>query len=259
MSLLSGLILGYLDKRANRILKKTGQAGEVIRFSDVKDFPATFWLMSVICVAYYCAIFPFIGLGQWVPVSIDYLILKLTVWTFRVFFERKFDFSPSNANAVNSIVYVISAVASPFFGFLVDKVGRNILWVFLAIVFTIGSHALLTFTFVNPYVGMVKWYCTVVLFELVRCVTFLFVGYNGVFVFHVSQCPMADGCVGCSGIPTWDSIWNVSFPLLILSSLNLKFSVLECKPFRIWEWLSWLWWLEELSTTRVTSFLKSSF
>lgn len=73
----------------------------------------------------------------------------------RVFFERKFDFSPSNANAVNSIVYVISAVASPFFGILVDKVGRNILWVFLAIVFTIGSHALLTFTFVNPYVGMV--------------------------------------------------------------------------------------------------------
>lgn len=136
MSLLSGLILGYLDKRANRILKKSGQAGEVIRFSDVKDFPATFWLMSVICVAYYVAIFPFIGLGQ-------------------VFFERKFDFSPSNANAVNSIVYVISAVASPFFGILVDKVGRNILWVFLAILFTIASHALLTFTFINPYVGMV--------------------------------------------------------------------------------------------------------
>ena len=64
MSLISSLILGYLDKRANRILKKTGQASEVIRFSDVKDFPATFWLMAAICVAYYVAIFPFIGLGQ---------------------------------------------------------------------------------------------------------------------------------------------------------------------------------------------------
>lgn len=136
MSLCASLILGYLDKRANRILKKSGQAGEVIRFSDVKDFPATFWLMSVICVAYYVAIFPFIGLGQ-------------------VFFERKFDFSPSNANAVNSIVYVISAIVSPFFGLMVDRVGRNILCVFVAIVFTIGSHALLTFTFINPYVGMI--------------------------------------------------------------------------------------------------------
>ena len=73
----------------------------------------------------------------------------------RVFFERKFDFSPSNANAVNSIVYVISAIVSPFFGLMVDRVGRNILCVFVAIVFTIGSHALLTFTFINPYVGMV--------------------------------------------------------------------------------------------------------
>jgi MFS family permease len=72
-----------------------------------------------------------------------------------VFFERKFDFSPSNANAVNSIVYIISAVASPFFGLMVDKIGRNILFVFLAIAVTIGSHALLTFTFINPYVGMV--------------------------------------------------------------------------------------------------------
>ncbi len=48
-----------------KVRKIAGPAtSEVIRFSDVKDFPATFWLMTVICVAYYCAIFPFIGLGQ---------------------------------------------------------------------------------------------------------------------------------------------------------------------------------------------------
>ena len=75
MSLLSALILGFLDRRANRILKKSSQAGgEVIRFSDVKDFPATFWLMSAICVAYYCAIFPFIGLGQLVFKSFPIVI-----------------------------------------------------------------------------------------------------------------------------------------------------------------------------------------
>ncbi len=38
-------------------------AGEVIRFTDVKDFPLAFWLLSIICVAYYVTIFPFIGLG----------------------------------------------------------------------------------------------------------------------------------------------------------------------------------------------------
>jgi len=72
-----------------------------------------------------------------------------------VFFERKFEFSPSNANTVNSIVYIISAVASPLLGLLVDKVGKNVFWVFLSILVSIGSHALLAFTFLNPYIAMV--------------------------------------------------------------------------------------------------------
>lgn len=40
--------------------------GEVIKLTDVKDFPFSLWLIFIICVAYYVAIFPFIGLGQWV-------------------------------------------------------------------------------------------------------------------------------------------------------------------------------------------------
>lgn len=68
---------------------------------------------------------------------------------------RKFDFSPEDANTVNSIVYVISAVASPIFGFIIDKFGRNVTWVFLSILATIGAHSLLAFTFENPYIGMV--------------------------------------------------------------------------------------------------------
>ena len=38
-------------------------SGEVIKFTDVKDFPLSFWLLSIICVAYYVTVFPFIGLG----------------------------------------------------------------------------------------------------------------------------------------------------------------------------------------------------
>jgi len=75
---------------------------------------------------------------------------------YRVFFERKFDFSPDNANTVNSMVYIISAVASPLLGLLVDKVGKNVFWVCISILASIGCHALLAFTFVNPYVAMVR-------------------------------------------------------------------------------------------------------
>lgn len=65
MSLMCALILAFMDKRAERILKrKTAQDGEVVRLSNVKDFPAIFWLISVVCVAYYVAVFPFIALGK---------------------------------------------------------------------------------------------------------------------------------------------------------------------------------------------------
>ena len=72
----------------------------------------------------------------------------------RVFFERKFDFTPAAANSVVGIIYMVSAVASPAFGLLVDRTGRNVFYVFISILVTIGGHALLAFTFINPYVGM---------------------------------------------------------------------------------------------------------
>ena len=137
LSLVCALALGYFDKRADRILKrKKISSDETIRITDVKDFPLTMWLLCIICVMYYVAVFPFIALGL-------------------VFFEMKWDFDPSLANNVNSLVYIISAVASPVFGFLIDKSGRNIFWVILGTTLTIGCHALLAFTFINPYVAMI--------------------------------------------------------------------------------------------------------
>lgn len=135
-SLICALVLSFFDKRADRILKRANvTSDEAIRITDVKYFPLTFWLLCIICVGYYVAVFPFIGLGL-------------------VFFEMKWGFDPSLANNVNSLVYIISAVASPVFGFLIDRSGKNIFWVILGTVCTIGCHALLAFTFLNPYVAM---------------------------------------------------------------------------------------------------------
>ena len=46
------------------ILSGCVSTGEVIKLTDVKDFPLSLWLIFIICVGYYVAIFPFIGLGQ---------------------------------------------------------------------------------------------------------------------------------------------------------------------------------------------------
>lgn len=63
-SLISGLLMAYFDKRAEKILKRTPpSSGEVVKFSDVFHFGLDFWLVSFICVLYYITIFPFVALG----------------------------------------------------------------------------------------------------------------------------------------------------------------------------------------------------
>jgi len=137
MSFICACILGYMDKRANRILRKDlAETGEVVRLKDVISFPLAFWLLSVICLAYYVAIFPFISLGQ-------------------VFFMKKFDFSSSNANFITGLIYLISAPVSPVLGILIDKTGRNILYCTLSIIVTLICHVLLAFTFINPYFAII--------------------------------------------------------------------------------------------------------
>ncbi|XP_025913554.1 major facilitator superfamily domain-containing protein 1 isoform X10 [Apteryx rowi] len=75
-------------------------------------------------------------------------------FVFGVFFIEKFKFSSQEASAINSIVYIISAPMSPVFGLLVDKVGKNIIWVLCAVITTLASHIMLAFTFWNPWVAM---------------------------------------------------------------------------------------------------------
>ncbi|XP_063298661.1 major facilitator superfamily domain-containing protein 1 isoform X1 [Pelobates fuscus] len=135
-SLACALVLGYLDKRAEKILnKEQGKTGEVIKLTDVKDFSLSLWLIFMVCVCYYVAVFPFIGLGK-------------------VFFIEKFNFSPLQAGAINSVVYIISAPLSPLFGFMVDRIGKNIIWVMCAVVATLCAHMMLAFTFWNPWIAM---------------------------------------------------------------------------------------------------------
>jgi nitrate/nitrite transporter NarK len=136
-SLLCAMILAAMDKRAERILRRQAAgSGESIRLTDVKTFKISFWYLSAICVAYYICIFPFVSLGT-------------------VFFRRKYDFDTTEANLIDSIVYTISAVVCPIFGILIDMTGRNVIWVFAATVVPLASHAMLAFSFINPWVAMV--------------------------------------------------------------------------------------------------------
>ncbi|KAI1287440.1 Major facilitator superfamily domain-containing protein 1 [Halotydeus destructor] len=135
-SLIAAIILGFLDRRAEKILQREVKGtGEVIRLSDIKDFNASFWYLTAICVTYYVCIFPFVSLGT-------------------IFFKRKYGFTDTEANACDSIIYTISAFVCPLFGFLIDLTGRNLTWVFVSTVITLLGHSMLAFTYINPWFPM---------------------------------------------------------------------------------------------------------
>ena len=71
-----------MDKRRETMLHLEIDETEVVRLRDIFSFPPIFWFCSIVCLAYYVAIFPFISLGQ-------------------VFFMKKFAMSSSEANFIN--------------------------------------------------------------------------------------------------------------------------------------------------------------
>ena len=76
------LVREPLKERELKKSKKKKEEKEVMKPTDIFRFPPTFWLLSIICLAYYAAIFPFISLGQ-------------------VFFMKEFMFNKSEANMIN--------------------------------------------------------------------------------------------------------------------------------------------------------------
>lgn len=127
VSLLGAIILGIMDKRRSRILRHDLEEQEKIEIKDVTKFPVTFWLITIICVAFYVTIFPFISVAQ-------------------VFFQKKFAFDAGAAASLQGIPYLFSAAASPILGFMIDRTGRNVIFITLASVITLISHALFAFT-----------------------------------------------------------------------------------------------------------------
>ncbi|VDN99504.1 unnamed protein product [Rodentolepis nana] len=98
-----------------------------IEIRDILHFPAPIWLICVICVTYYVAIFPFISLGL-------------------VFFQRKYGLDPPEAAAINSMIFIVSVVASPLVGLAVDYVGYNLTWLASGVALANICHAIFAFT-----------------------------------------------------------------------------------------------------------------
>jgi MFS family permease len=48
------------------------------------------------------------------------------------FFQRKYALTPTQANHYVALPYTVSAIISPFLGFIIDSIGYSAQWVFLS-------------------------------------------------------------------------------------------------------------------------------
>jgi len=180
LSLGCAVVLGLFDKRAERITKRKEEGtGERISLRDIKDFPLKLWLVFIICVFYYVTVFPFIGLAV-------------------VFLEDKYGFQNDEANIVNSLVYWLSAAASPFLGILVDKLGFNLFFLNLGTLATMAAHAMLGFLPGATYIPFIAMVLMGLAYSLLACALWPRHGIDGAGLLPPGLCPLAYGGIHCS-------------------------------------------------------------
>jgi MFS family permease len=155
-SLLTNVVYVFLDKRGERFLGlANGSAGDRIVFSDIRRFTRSYWLVTLLCLTFYSAIFPFTAL------STNFFAEKWGLpsasgegagFLQAVFFNFLHMFS--TAPGTTSIIVFASMVFAPFAGALVDRIGKRATLMTLGSLFMIPSYLLLAFTMLPPKYAM---------------------------------------------------------------------------------------------------------
>jgi MFS family permease len=88
--------------------------------------------------------------------SHDLCFDTLHLFVYRVYFESKYRLPPyPTAELCNSLIYLISIVASAGAGALVDRYGRNAQMICASVLMALGAHLTLALTFITPFVPVV--------------------------------------------------------------------------------------------------------
>jgi MFS family permease len=113
--------------------KVAGQPEEKFRLKEVFTFSPSFWFISLLCVTFYSAVFPF---QAYAP---DILV-------------QKFKYSTILAGSIASALIFGTMIFTPIFGWLVDRYGKRAKLMMLGSLLLIPCHLLIGFTFIPPII-----------------------------------------------------------------------------------------------------------
>ncbi len=111
----------------------TGQPEEKFRLKEVFTFSPSFWFISLLCVTFYSAVFPF---QAYAP---DILV-------------QKFKYSEILAGSIASALIFGTMIFTPIFGWLVDRYGKRARLMMLGSLLLIPCHLLIGYTYVPPII-----------------------------------------------------------------------------------------------------------
>ncbi|MDD8026919.1 MAG: MFS transporter [Acidobacteriota bacterium] len=157
VSLASNLAANLMDARGDRILKTPpAGGGDKIVLADIKAFKPSYWYVTLLCVTFYSAIFPFTALSthlfatKWGIPDTAAGSGGFLAQVFSSFFHMF-----STAPGITSIVIFASMVFAPFAGRLVDKVGRRATLMLIGSLILIPAHLVIGLTRLYPAYPMI--------------------------------------------------------------------------------------------------------
>ncbi len=151
-SLLAAFVYAIMDKHGENALNLPKPlADEKVKLSDVKVFSKSYWYVTVLCVTFYSAIFPFTALST--DFFHDKYNLPLTVPSGGGFFYQAFYniiHMFDTAGGTTTIIIAASMFLAPFAGSLVDKIGKRATLMTFGSVLMVIAYLLMGFTYIPP-------------------------------------------------------------------------------------------------------------
>jgi MFS family permease len=135
--IIGGVVYWILESNAEK--KYTlGAAGETDKFviKDLFGFNKSFWLIVLLCVTFYSAIFPFRSFA-----------IK--------FFIEGHGLTRESAGFLNSILPMSAMIATPLFGLMADKLGKRALLMAVGSIILIPVYLMMVYTNISLYVPII--------------------------------------------------------------------------------------------------------
>ena len=115
-------------------------SGEVVQLSDIKEFNAQYWLLTISCIVVYGCVLPWNNIG-------GNLI------------QTEYGYSETKSNSFLALPYLVSAFCTPFFGYGCDLIGRRAELLVASTAALAATHFMFAWVTYYPVISIMYGYC----------------------------------------------------------------------------------------------------